>query len=146
MTAIATSLELVASPSALSVGPVRRRVAEVAVEAGAPRAVVAEIALCVSEAVTNAVLHAGGAAPALIGIVVTMSDDELTVVVRDEGRGFGASTPPNGRSPGHGLAIIEQLAGSRTIASAPNGGTEVRMTFGLDRAPHGHRGLAATGI
>lgn len=146
MTATAKSLELVASPSALSVGPVRRRVAEVAVEAGAPRAVVDEIALCVSEAVTNAVLHAGGPATSLIEIVVTTSSDELTVVVRDEGLGFGATLPAKGRSPGYGLAIIEQLAGSRTIASAPNGGTEVRMTFGLDPASHAHRGLAATGL
>jgi anti-sigma regulatory factor (Ser/Thr protein kinase) len=67
------------------------------------------IELAVSEAVSNAVVHAyGDGGPGAIELSATASPYELTVVVRDHGTGIaaGGGTPGSG----FGLAIIRRLA------------------------------------
>ena len=58
-------------------------------------------------------------------------DGELVVVVCDHGAGFGSSRRRRDDPGGLGLAIIAALTSRHDIASAPNMGTEIRMTFAL---------------
>ncbi len=53
-----------------------------------------DIRQCVSEAVTNSVRHAYGADGGTVQVVVTRVDDELVVVVCDQGAGLGDLEPP----------------------------------------------------
>jgi len=89
----------------------------------------AEIALAVSEACTNVVMHAyvDAAAPGSLTIASAHVNGELVVAVRDEGRGM----LPRADSPGlgFGLSIIGQLAQRVEISANGAAGTEVRMSF-----------------
>ena len=86
------------------------------------------VALAVSEAVTNAVLHAYvGRLPGDIDITVCPEDDQLVVSVTDGGSGM----MPRLDSPGAGLglALIATLADSMTTTRPDRGGLRVGMTF-----------------
>ena len=88
--------------------------------------------LCVSEAVTNAVMHAyRGPEPGRIELEATVKEDGLCVYVRDDGDGIA----PAAESPGLGLGLplMTRLADAVQISTHPDGGTEVRMTFTLER-------------
>ena len=61
------------------------------------------VELAVSEAVSNAVMHGGGA----IDLRASATQFELTLVVRDHGEGLGGRA---GESDGFGLAIMRRLA------------------------------------
>lgn len=89
-----------------------------------------DVRLCVSEAVTNAVRHAYGpeVANGEVGVLVVRLEDELRVVVRDEGRGI--DEPPAGG--GFGLQIIARVA-SRHRLHGGDSGTTVSMSFDLGR-------------
>src|SRR5215207_6155096 len=98
--------EFAADPA--SVAPIRRGVAEHARAAGADDTQIAELTLAVSEAATNAVVHAfADIAPGTIRVTATAGDDTFHVVVADDGRGM----KPRGDSPGLGLGLptIAQL-------------------------------------
>jgi serine/threonine-protein kinase RsbW len=128
---IATDSHTLSVPAAAeSVGAVRHQVAEIASRAGLPEHRVADVLLCVNEAVANAVLHAYDGRPGIIDVVVEASD-ALVVTVRDRGRGFSRPTarPQNG----FGLGLITGLSNA-SISSSPGAGTEVRMRFPLGDA------------
>ena len=99
-----------------------------------------DIRLCVSEAVTNVVRHAydqrGGEA---VEVTVQHDRDEVTVVVRDHGRGLTAGRPSD--TGGYGLEIIDELTTRHVIRTTPGDGTELAMVFGLRRG--GQRGSIA---
>ena len=112
---------------------------------GAPQGIQQDIALAVSGACANAVLHAyaGAPEPGPLMVEAYRSNGELVVVVGDEGRGM----MPRFDSPGLGLglAVIRRLTRSLDIRepdSTP--GTRVQMSFplieGADDAAfrHGH--------
>ena len=88
------------------------------------------IALAVSEAVTNAVIHAYVDQP-LPGDVQVFAkrhpDNGLEIQVCDEGRGMR----PRSDSPGLGvgLPLVAKLAQHFRIETRPTGGTAVRMVF-----------------
>ena len=88
-----------------------------------------DVALAVSEAVTNAVLHAyrdHSAGP--IRVVACAEPDRLVVVVRDYG--CGMSPNPNSPGLGLGLAVIGRLATEVNIERPDEGGgTRLRMCF-----------------
>jgi serine/threonine-protein kinase RsbW len=109
----------------------RRRACDFALEHGASDRQAADVALAVSEALTNAVLHSGAAVPDGLELHLTCEDSELTVAVRDHGRGVR----PRLDSPGAGLGlpIIASLARRLEIRRPQDGGTEVRMVFALAR-------------
>lgn len=118
--------ELPAEP--VSVAQVRGRVREFAQAHGATPADVIDLALAVTEAVTNSVLHAFiDREPGRVRVSVTTAADELTVVVADNGRGM----QPRADSPGLGLGLptIGRLAAQVDLREAPGGGTELSMTF-----------------
>jgi anti-sigma regulatory factor (Ser/Thr protein kinase) len=88
------------------------------------------VALALSEALTNAVLHAYPDArrPGTVEVVAQRHpDDGLQVEVCDDGRGM----TPRADSPGAGLglSIIAQLAERFEVQARPGGGTRLRMVF-----------------
>jgi anti-sigma regulatory factor (Ser/Thr protein kinase) len=96
-----------------------------------------DIRLAVTEACSNVVVHAYAGRPAgPLDVLATVLEDELTVIVRDEGPGIG----PHPGSPGLGLGLplIASLAESVQLGRDERERTEVCMTFSLSGAPHHH--------
>jgi serine/threonine-protein kinase RsbW len=88
----------------------------------------ADIALVVSEATTNAVLHAyGDTTPGPLYVAATLGGESLTVWICDIGSGMR----PRRDSPGLGLGlgVITQLCDEVLISSDANAGTSVTATF-----------------
>ena len=88
-----------------------------------------DIALAVSEAVTNAVKHADAREDEIISLTASVADDWLEIRVIDRGAGFGN---PDSDGLGLGLTIIARLAAHLTI-SQEGRGTELIMRFPLPR-------------
>ena len=117
-------LRLPASPAA--VPHVRRALMRFAAAHGVPA--VSDIGLAVTEAATNAVLHAyRGGASGDMRIVACAEPDRLVVVVRDYG--CGMSPRPDSPGLGMGLSIIGRLADLVNVERPADGGTRVRMHF-----------------
>jgi anti-sigma regulatory factor (Ser/Thr protein kinase) len=88
-----------------------------------------DIVLAISEAATNATVHAYGSRRGTITVFARVDDGLLHVLVRDHGTGIApAARHP---VPGHGLALIAHVAASMTITGGP-GGTDVLMTFAVE--------------
>src|SRR4051812_15904087 len=118
--------ELPAEPA--SVGIARGRVRAFAQEQGVSADDLVDVALAVTEAVTNAVLHAFvNREPGTVWVAAGTGEDELTVTVTDDGRGM----QPRADSPGLGLGLptIGRLAAFVDLREPPGGGTELSMTF-----------------
>jgi serine/threonine-protein kinase RsbW len=113
----------------------RDAVAAVAADGGMARLRVNDVRACVSEAVTNTILHAfdDDRTPGTITVSAKFNHETLTVVITDDGVGF----LPRAGSPGMGLGlpIIGGLSDSMSIATAAGGGTEVSILFRLAGAP-----------
>jgi len=99
---------------------------------------IAAVALCVSEAVTNAVLHAYREKDTPGPIEMTAYEDDegcLWFSVRDDGQGL---TPrPDSPGLGLGLPIISQTAAAMDVRTPEQGGTEIVMQFHLRRSASG---------
>ena len=95
------------------------------------RAVLSDIALAVTEATTNVVLHAyrDRPIPGSVNIKAERHRDHLCLYVLDEGTGLA----PRVDSPGLGLGLglIAQVADSADVRTPETGGTEVIMRFNL---------------
>jgi serine/threonine-protein kinase RsbW len=97
-----------------------------------------DVALAVSEACTNAVLHAhcggdGRPEDGTFRVRAGRDDTVVRVVVSDDGGGF----VPRQNSPGYGLGlpIIAAVSDALSIDPAPQGrGSVVAMRFDLDRS------------
>jgi anti-sigma regulatory factor (Ser/Thr protein kinase) len=85
------------------------------------------IRLAVSEAVTNAVMHAYAGAQGAVHLTAAVTGDELWVLVADDGCGYRADPAQPGL--GWGLLLIAQHAEEYVITERATGGTEVRMRF-----------------
>src|SRR3954447_16307759 len=95
---------------------------------GAGADVLSDVALAVSEAVTNAVMHGFlDRDQGTVRVSVKAGDGEIVVVVADDGRGM--QPRPDSPGLGMGLPLIGQLAASLDIRVPPGGGTELCMTF-----------------
>ncbi|GAC1436040.1 MAG: hypothetical protein NVSMB51_06630 [Solirubrobacteraceae bacterium] len=106
-----------------SVAAARAEVRTVARECGLAELKVEDVALAVSEAVTNAVMHARART---ITLVAERGAGELLIIVGDDGTGL----TPRRDSPGLGLGlpIIARLAKRLEVISG-KGRTEIRMVF-----------------
>ncbi len=93
---------------------------------------VADIALAVTEACTNAVVHAYAGNAGRIEVSANHDDESLAVTVRDHGAGMAPRIDTQGL--GVGLPVIAAIAQSLEIGSPDDGGTEVRMRFSLTDA------------
>jgi serine/threonine-protein kinase RsbW len=116
-----------------SVPMARRALAAVAAAAGAAGERLEEIRLAVSEALTNAVVHAyrnsdGGR----FHVTAAVTAGELWVLIGDDGRGMHAWN--DSRGLGIGLSLISGLSDDFAIVTRASGGTEVQMRFDLSKA------------
>ena len=122
---------MVAVPA--SVPALRSAVAAFARAVGIGEPLLSAVKLAVSEAVTNAVLHAYvGSRPGPVHVAAWLEDACLVVEVSDDGGGM----MPRLDSPGLGVGLpfIADTADSLDISSSPGGGTQLRMTFALHAA------------
>jgi anti-sigma regulatory factor (Ser/Thr protein kinase) len=123
--------EFVFDAESASVPRARHAVMGFAREHGVPQDALGGVALAVSEACTNVVLHAyrRKTAPGRFSVDLALKPSSLCVRVRDEGMGM----TPRSDSPGLGLGlpIIASMADSFAIEPCASGGTELQMRFDL---------------
>ncbi|WP_062213592.1 sensor histidine kinase [Streptomyces sp. NBRC 109706] len=134
-------------PSALA-----KTTAEWSREAGVPAAfsvtgpaeplhpeVAATLLRIAQEALTNVERHAGASR---VGVTLSYMDDEVSLDVRDDGRGFVPPSPAAesaGQVPGHGFGLhgmrsrAARLAGAVAVETEPGGGTAVSARVPLVR-------------
>jgi anti-sigma regulatory factor (Ser/Thr protein kinase) len=92
--------------------------------------VLADVKLAVTEACTNAVVHAYADGEGPLEVAAYLRESRLLLVVRDEGRGIVPRTDSPGL--GLGLPLIATLAEALELGTDERERTEVRMTFRLD--------------
>ncbi len=115
-----------------SIAPLRRAVVAYAGTNGASERQREDIALAVSEALSNAVLHAYVDHEVAGDVIVDAQIDErvLEVVVEDDGGGMTPRTDSPGL--GIGLALIGRLTEQMRIESPDSAlGVRVHMTFAI---------------
>jgi serine/threonine-protein kinase RsbW len=118
-----------------NVAALRRAVVEVAERLGASDAIRSDVALAVSEACANVVVHAyppGDVGPLIVHAAASKNGSDLVVTVIDQGQGM----TPRHDSPGLGLGLplIANLSDRLEIRDGAEGlGTEVVMAFALRR-------------
>lgn len=122
-------LTLDARPQNLAL--IRLALAGVAANAGAPREIVSDLKLAVTEACTNVIQHAYGGDAGACEIVVryTVEPGMVAVEVEDTGSGFELDVPPaasDQNGGGNGLMIIRVLTDELSVSSA---GTGTRVAF-----------------
>jgi anti-sigma regulatory factor (Ser/Thr protein kinase) len=82
--------------------------------------------LAVSEAVTNAVLHAyRGEGEGLVWVRAEVEDDAVRIAVADRGKGMRTKSDAVG---GLGLSLIEQMADAVAVESSGRG-VQIEMRF-----------------
>lgn len=108
----------------------RHAVVEFAVESGASERQREDIALAVSEALSNAVLHAyvGRADPGMVAVHAWTEARALNVLVCDDGVGMRARTDSPGL--GLGMKLIEQMT-ERLVVWRRHPGVCLQMTFAI---------------
>ena len=104
----------------------RREMAGIAEDCGMNAEGIADVRLAVTEAATNAVIHAYADADGELRVTAAMQDGELAIVIGDTGPGLveGRDSP----GLGAGLSVIATVAERLKIVSHP-GGTEIHMAF-----------------
>ncbi len=119
-----------------AVPTLRGAIAEFLGDAGIGEPLLTSAKLAVSEAVTNAVMHAyvDAPQPGAVSVDAMFEGDSLLVEVSDEGSGM----MPRLDSPGLGvgLPLIADTADTLDIGDAPAGGTRLRMSFHVPQTAH----------
>jgi len=112
-----------------SVTALRGDVAEFLTRAGIVDPLLTGVKLAVSEAATNAVVHAyvEAAEPGEVRLAASIEGDRVTITVADDGCGM----VPRLDSPGLGvgLPLIAHTADTLDIEEGAEGGTLLRMSF-----------------
>jgi serine/threonine-protein kinase RsbW len=112
----------------------REAVRQFAEEHGADADTLAAVELCVSEAVSNAALHAyrklGRRGP--VEVEARAPEGYLCVYVRDQGSGMRRRQDSPGL--GLGLPLIGETAKELDVRPRPAGGTELLMRFELSNS------------
>ncbi|MGA9875895.1 MAG: ATP-binding protein [Solirubrobacteraceae bacterium] len=127
---MASDMELALAARAENIAIVRHALGGLGEAFGVPEPKLSDIRLAVTEACANVVVHAypeGREGP--MEVSASVQGDELTVLVRDWGRGI----MPRSDSPGLGLGLsmIAALAEQVQLGHDSAEHTEVRMTFAL---------------
>lgn len=111
------------------------------VQADPAFSVISEVRTAVSEAVTNAVVHAYNGKPGKVFLRAFLNGDMLEVEIEDMGRGIQdvqqAMTPffttePEKERTGMGFALMQSFMDRVTVQSLPGCGTSVRLTKKLN--------------
>ena len=125
-------LELPARPE--GVGVVRQALVGVADGLAIDASVLADAKMAVTEACTNAVVHAYDDGSGHLEVEMLADEQALTVVVRDRGAGIQPRPNRTGSTAlGLGLPLIAALSDAFEVRGGPGAGTEVRMTFRYER-------------
>jgi serine/threonine-protein kinase RsbW len=117
---------------AASIALLRRAVVVYAGSNGASERQCEDIALAVSEALSNAVLHAyvGHDSPGDVGVDAWVDEHALKVVVRDDG--VGMLPRPDSPGLGLGLPLIARMTEHLEVESpGARPGMRLRMTFAI---------------
>jgi stage II sporulation protein AB (anti-sigma F factor) len=119
-----------------SVPRARKALASFACSAGVTEEQLEGIRLVVSEAVSNAVLHAYDADGGEIQVTAAVVPGELWILIADDGFGLRAE-PSENRGLGLGLGWMAQFSDGLTLVTRSSGGLEVRLRFDLFEATKG---------
>lgn len=114
-----------------NVATVRHLLGALHYEGGMPERDTDSVRLAVSEALTNAVVHAYADEAGEVTVSAWVDNEQLVVCVADRGRGM----TPQIKSPGLGLGLPVMGALTRSLeirSGAGDEGTEIWMTFDLD--------------
>jgi serine/threonine-protein kinase RsbW len=122
--AIAFDARYPGTPRGVSV--LRRAMAGLAKDCGMDAEGIADVRLAVTEAATNAVIHAYAETEGELRVTAAMHDGELTIVIGDTGPGLVERQ--NSPGLGLGLALIAKVVERLKIISRP-GSTEIHMAF-----------------
>ena len=111
----------------------RAAAADFAAHAGFAGVGLDDIRACVTEAVTNCVVHAfrDGRTVGTVTLSATTHPDAVVFVVSDDGMGFRPRTDSPGL--GLGVAMIRAMTESMAVGASDSGGTAVSMSFRRDR-------------
>jgi anti-sigma regulatory factor (Ser/Thr protein kinase) len=104
----------------------RREISGIAEDCGMDATGVADVQLAVTEAATNAVMHAYATTPGDVTVTAAVHEGELAIVIADTGGGLVERSDSPGL--GVGLSIIATVADEMRITSNA-GGTQIHMTF-----------------
>jgi anti-sigma regulatory factor (Ser/Thr protein kinase) len=110
----------------LGVGNLRREMAGMAEDCGMDAEGIADVRLAVTEAATNAVLHAYADTDGELRVTAATQDGELVIVIADTGPGLVERCDSPGL--GLGLSVIASVVERLQIVSDPSG-TEIHMAF-----------------
>lgn len=101
-----------------------------------------DVKTAVSEAVTNCVIHGYGNGEGIIYIETGIEEDELSVWIRDEGRGIDNiekamepmyTSDTSGERSGMGFSFMEAFMDRVEVESEPGRGTMVKMKKKIGR-------------
>ena len=104
----------------------RHEMTEIAADCGMDADAIADVRLAVTEAATNAVMHAYADAAGELAVTAALQDSELEIVIGDTGPGFVERVDSPGM--GAGLPLIATVTQRLRIISH-SGGTDIHMTF-----------------
>lgn len=110
----------------LGVSVLRREMAGIAKDCGMDAEGIADVRLAVTEAATNAVIHAYAEAEGELRVTAGVEDGELAIVIGDTGPGLVERSDSPGL--GLGLSIIATVAERLKIVN-DSSGTEIHMAF-----------------
>ena len=110
-----------------NVPQLRRAVVHAARDQGVSPELCQHLALAVSEAATNAVIHAFADAPGEVRATLWVDDATVELVLADDGRGLALRSDSPGL--GMGLGLIAKVSDRMEIDSAPGSGTTLRLWF-----------------
>ena len=110
----------------VSVRALRREISGIAEDCGMDAAGVADVQLAVTEAATNAVMHAYATTTGDVTVTADVHEGELAIVIADTGTGLVERNDSPGL--GVGLSIIATVTDEMRIVSDTSG-TKIHMTF-----------------
>ncbi len=129
-------MELTFSAAAENEAFARMVISAFLVQANPTLSIVSEVRTAVSEAVTNAIVHAYSEKGGRVVLRATLNEDGIVVEVEDFGRGiadieramqpFYTSQPDEERT-GMGFALMQSFMDDVKVTSAPGSGTLVTM-------------------
>jgi anti-sigma regulatory factor (Ser/Thr protein kinase) len=134
----APALQMTVLSKPENIAVVRHGLAGLAEGLGAEPDLVDDIKTAVSEAVTNAVVHGYPESVGPIDVEARVSDRRLEIIVRDRGAGIQPRPLSDEETSLRvGLALIGALSDEFVVRGEQGSGTELRISFDLDRGESG---------
>ena len=114
---------------AINLTVVRQAITGAAIVAGLSSPEIEDVKVAVTEACTNAVMHAYPGATGEMDVTAWASPERLVLRVLDFGQGIGGAGDGTKKGLGLGLGLIAALAEEVDVGPRPGGGTQVWMSF-----------------